>query len=81
MILVFDRVWTALQRGVHSSDFMFKALKESRQGMENMHDVYCSECGMLTACRSRDNAEGGAADIYLASVSPARAQTPTLFDL
>ena len=65
----FGRVWTALHRGVHSREFMFKALKESRQGMEPSHDVYCSECGMLTQCRSRNNAEGGAADIFLAGVS------------
>jgi hypothetical protein len=70
---VFDRVWTALRRGVHSSDFMFMALKNSRQGMENSHDVYCSECGLLTVARSRNNAEGGAANIFLAGVS----QVPT----
>ncbi|KIM21093.1 hypothetical protein M408DRAFT_29813 [Serendipita vermifera MAFF 305830] len=61
-----DWVWTALRRGVHSREFMFKALKESRQGMENSHDVYCSECGLLTACRSTNNAEGGKENIHLA---------------
>lgn len=63
------RVWTALQRGVHTSDFMFEALRDSRQPKENMHDVYCSGCGTLTACRSRNNAEGGAPNITLAGVS------------
>ena len=58
MILI--RVWTALKRGVHTREFMFNALKAGRQGAETMHDVYCSECGLITPVRSRDNAEGGA---------------------
>ncbi|KAL0952168.1 hypothetical protein HGRIS_008781 [Hohenbuehelia grisea] len=57
------RVWTALRRKVHTSDFMFEALKDRRMPKENMHDVYCSECGTLTQCRSRNNAEGGAPNI------------------
>ncbi|KAG5635568.1 hypothetical protein H0H81_010772 [Sphagnurus paluster] len=61
-----DWVWTALQRGVHSSDFMFKALKESRQGEEGAHDVYCSECGLLTIAQSNNKSEGGAKNIWLA---------------
>ena len=56
---VFFRVWTALRRGVHTREFMFNALKMGRQGAETMHDVYCSECGLLTPVRSRNNAEGG----------------------
>jgi len=63
-----DWVWTALKRGVHSSDFMFEALKDSRMPKENMHDVYCSGCGLLTAARSRNNAEGGAPNISLAGI-------------
>lgn len=62
------RVWTALRRGVHTSDFMFEALKDRRMPKENMHDVYCSQCGTLTQCRSRNKAEGGAADIKDAPV-------------
>ncbi|KAF8545791.1 hypothetical protein OG21DRAFT_93120 [Imleria badia] len=54
-----DWVWTALRRGVHTREFMFNSLKQGRQGAETMHDVYCSECGVLTAVRSRNNAEGG----------------------
>ena len=69
MAFYATRVWTALWRGVHSRDFMFKALKESRQGRENTHDVYCSECGVLTDRRSRNNAEGGAPNIFVAGVS------------
>ncbi|PVF92700.1 hypothetical protein CPB86DRAFT_829832 [Serendipita vermifera] len=61
-----DWVWTAIYRGVHSRSFMFKAIKESRQGIESSHDVYCSECGLLTTCRSENGAEGGAADIFRA---------------
>lgn len=67
----FDRVWTALQRGVHSSEFMFKALQESRQGIETAHDIYCSECGTLTIAGSRNNAEGVAANVFLAGVRQA----------
>ena len=48
---------------------MFNSLKNRRQGAENMHDVYCSECGLLTPVRSRNNAEGGAPTIELATVS------------
>jgi hypothetical protein len=39
---------------------MFNALRNGRQGAETMHDVYCSECGLLTPVRSRNNVEGGA---------------------
>jgi len=68
---MYVRIWTALRRGVHTREFMFKALKHGRQGGETMHDVYCSECGLLTLVRSRDNAEGGAEapTIDLAKVS------------
>ncbi|KAF5374594.1 hypothetical protein D9757_010192 [Collybiopsis confluens] len=59
-----DWAWTALYREVHSREFMFKALSESRQGMEVKHDVYCSECGILTMSRSRSDIEGGAPNIY-----------------
>jgi len=45
---------------------MFNALKHGRQGDENMHDVYCSECGLLRG-NSRDNAEGGAPNIHVAN--------------
>ncbi|KIP05954.1 hypothetical protein PHLGIDRAFT_479671 [Phlebiopsis gigantea 11061_1 CR5-6] len=58
-----DWVWTALRRGVHTADFMFEALKDRRMPKENMHDVYCSQCGTLTMGRSRNNAEGGAPHI------------------
>jgi hypothetical protein len=64
-----NRAWTAVQRGVHSTEFMFNALKHGRQGDEVMHDVYCSECGLLRA-HSRDDAEGGAPNIHVANVSP-----------
>lgn len=57
--MISCRVWTALRRGVHTREFMFNALKLGRQGAETMHDVYCSECGLLTPVRSRNNAEGG----------------------
>ena len=65
------RVWTALRRGVHTREFMFNSLRNGRQGAETMHDVYCSECGLLTTVRSRNNAEGGseAPTIELATVS------------
>ena len=65
---VYNRIWTALNRGVHSADFMFLALKNGRQGKESVHDVYCSACGVMVA-RSRNNAEGGQPDIFLAGVS------------
>ncbi|KAF5379637.1 hypothetical protein D9757_009188 [Collybiopsis confluens] len=60
-----DWVWTALARGVHSREFMFKALIEGRQGVETSHDAYCSECGLLAA-RTGDNREGGKPDIFQA---------------
>ena len=65
---VHHRVWTALNRGVHSTDFMFLAFKNGRQGKESVHDVYCSACGEMIA-RSRNNVEGGQPDIFLAGVS------------
>ncbi|KAF8230009.1 hypothetical protein L208DRAFT_1401213 [Tricholoma matsutake] len=63
-----DWVWTALNRGVHSADFIFVALQNQRQGKETMHDAYCSACGVMIS-RSRNNAEGGEPDIFLAGVS------------
>jgi hypothetical protein len=68
-LTAFGRVWTALHRGVHSTDFMFMALKNGRQGNETEHDVYCSECGTLTAARCPDDSEGPQANIQLAGVS------------
>jgi len=65
-----DWVWTALRRGVHTREFMFNALKQGRQGAENMHDVYCSECGLLTPVRSRGNAEGGVEAPTIALAKP-----------
>ncbi|VDC07512.1 unnamed protein product [Peniophora sp. CBMAI 1063] len=75
-----DWVWTALNRSAHSSDFIFNALAEGRQGRETQHDVYCSQCGMLTSSRSRNNREGGATDIQHAGpLRPsARASVPTI---
>jgi len=62
---LIDWVWTALNRGVHSADFMFHAFKNGQQGKQSVHDVYCSACGVMIA-RSRNNAEGGQPDIFLA---------------
>ena len=64
----YHRIWTALNRGVHTADFMFLAFKNGHQGKDSVHDVYCSACGVMIA-RSRNNAEGGQPDIYLAGVS------------
>ena len=64
----YHRIWTALNRGVHTADFMFLAFKNGNQGKDSVHDVYCSACGVMIA-RSRNNAEGGQPDIYLAGVS------------
>ncbi|KAF5345422.1 hypothetical protein D9757_013478 [Collybiopsis confluens] len=65
LVTRFRRVWTALARGVHSREFMFKALIEGRQGLETSHDAYCSECGLLAA-RTGDDREGGKPDIFQA---------------
>ncbi|KAI9456319.1 hypothetical protein HD554DRAFT_210793 [Boletus coccyginus] len=65
-----DWVWTALRRGVHTRNFMFNSLKAGRQGAETMHDVYCSECGLLTTVRSRNNAEGGLEAPTIAEAKP-----------
>jgi len=48
---------------------MFNALKNGRQGAENSHDVYCSQCGLLTDARSNNKAEGWNPDIFSAGVS------------
>lgn len=63
------RVYTAIQRNVHSADFIFTSLRDRKFPKENTHDVYCSKCGHLTQARSRDNTEGRAADILSAGVS------------
>ena len=48
---------------------MFNALKNGRQGAESSHDVYCSQCGLLTNARSNNKAEGWNPDILSAGVS------------
>ena len=70
LLMIVDRVWTAIARGVHTKEFIFKALVENRQGVETDHDVYCSECGTLTVARSHNKREGWQPDIYKAGVSP-----------
>jgi len=69
LLTIVDRVWTAIARGVHTKEFIFKALVEGRQGVEPDHDIYCSECGTLTVARSFYSREGGQPDIYKAGVS------------
>ncbi|CAE7143586.1 unnamed protein product [Rhizoctonia solani] len=73
-----DWAWTAIMRSVHSSDFIFNALMKSRQGVETQHDVYCSECGMLTIKRVKDASEGNAPDIYQAQQFHLPKYQPTL---
>ena len=58
----------ALHRGVHTADLIFFAIKNGHQGKDSVHDVYCSACGVMIA-RSRNNAEEGQPDIFLAGVS------------
>lgn len=60
---LIDWIYTALQREVHTPAFLFHAMKNRLMPVETAHDVYCSGCGVLTHCRSKDKAEGGAPDI------------------
>lgn len=65
-----SRIYTALQREVHTPAFLFHAMKNRLMPVETAHDVYCSGCGVLTHCRSKDKAEGGAPAISSAGVRP-----------
>lgn len=65
-----SRIYTALKREVHTPAFLFHAMKNRLMPVETAHDVYCSGCGVLTHCRSKDKAEGGAPDIASAGVRP-----------
>ncbi|KAJ3480626.1 hypothetical protein NLI96_g8215 [Meripilus lineatus] len=53
-----DWVYTALQRTVHSPDFMFNALRDGTIPKGKKHDVYCSNCGTLTHIRTANKIEG-----------------------
>ncbi|KAI0750530.1 hypothetical protein C8Q74DRAFT_373981 [Fomes fomentarius] len=56
---VIDWVWTALNRGIHSKEWLVQSLKEGKLSKKNAHDVYCSRCGHLTAFRDPSGDEGG----------------------
>ena len=71
MMAVSFRVYTALERGVHSPGFIFESLKESRTPKGVHHDVYCSVCGHLTHIRDLTGNEGGALHISHATVRAA----------
>ncbi len=57
-----------MQRKVHTTDFIFSAMKQRRQGDQTAHDVYCSGCGTLTHLRANVNATGVAPNIWAAGV-------------
>ena len=62
------RVYTALERGVHSPEFIFESLQAGRTPEGVHHDVYCSGCGHLTHVRDSSGNEGGALHISHATV-------------
>ncbi|RPD75445.1 hypothetical protein L226DRAFT_44635 [Lentinus tigrinus ALCF2SS1-7] len=64
-----DWVYTALERGVHSPEFIFESLKAGRTPKGLHHDVYCSGCGHLTHARDPSGNEGGALHIAHATVT------------
>lgn len=68
-LIRMTRVWTAVERKVHSPTFIYNALKNGRQGDENAHDVYCSGCGTISPMRADGDLEGPASNIWLAGVS------------
>ena len=63
-----NRVYTALQRGIHSKEWIVKALREGKISQKNAHDVYCSRCGHLTLFRDPTGDEGGVNHIVDAAV-------------
>ena len=71
------RVYTALERGIHSPEWIVKSLKAGRNSKKGPHDVYCSRCGHLTAFQDLSGEEGGMSDIAHATVrslAPNRSQ-------
>jgi hypothetical protein len=48
-----DWVYTALEKGFHTPEFIYNALMDRRSPKENRHDIYCSGCGHLTTLRRR----------------------------
>ena len=52
-LLGTHRVYTALEKGFHTPEFIYDALKDRRSPKERKHDVYCSGCGHLTTMRRR----------------------------
>ena len=66
--LLFHRVYTALERGVHSPEFIFESLRAGHTPKGVHHDVYCSGCGYLTHVRDSSGNEGGALHISHATV-------------
>ena len=70
------RVYTALERGVHSPGFIFDSLKAGHTPKGVHHDVYCSVCGHLTHVRDASGNEGGARHISHATVSAVSSRSP-----
>ncbi|KAI0722360.1 hypothetical protein C8T65DRAFT_629061 [Cerioporus squamosus] len=64
-----DWVYTALERNVHSPEFIAQALKNGTSAENVYHDVYCSRCGHLTDFRDPFGTEGRAPHIAHAAVS------------
>jgi hypothetical protein len=48
-----SRVYTALEKGFHTPEFVYAALRDRRFPKESKHDIYCSRCGELTSLRRR----------------------------
>ncbi|RDX40296.1 hypothetical protein OH76DRAFT_1490409 [Lentinus brumalis] len=44
-----DWLYTALERGIHSREWIFASSKSGRNSNKGAHDVCCSRCGHLTA--------------------------------
>ena len=62
------RVYTALNRGVHSKEWIVQAIREGTISRKGAHDVYCSQCGHLTLFRDHSGDEGLARHIHHAPV-------------
>ncbi|KAI0773019.1 hypothetical protein BD413DRAFT_310260 [Trametes elegans] len=61
-----DWIYTAVERGIHSPEFIVESLKLRHGPNKFAHDVYCSRCGALTAFTDHTGEEGNAPHIDLA---------------
>lgn len=62
------RLYTALERGIHSREWIFASSKSGRNSNKGAHDVCCSRCGHFRADQDLSREKGGMSGFIDATV-------------